>query len=79
MFTVTSNPSNVFTSVCQPFCPRGVCLPIMPRGKETPTEGSHPPQKAGSTQEGRPPRYSQLAGGMRPTEMHTCLYFGSSF
>ena len=61
---------NIFTSVCQEFCPRGggVCLSACwdtppPPGADPPGT-RHPPTAA----------YGQRAAGTHPTGMHSCCY-----
>ena len=71
---------NVFTSMCQEFCPQGgaVQLPGQTLHRQTPPLGRYPPKQT-------PPRQTSpwadtplrqtatAAGGTHPTGMHSCL------
>ena len=68
---------NIFSSVCQEFCPRGG-LPQCMLGYHLPGPDSPPPNQTPQTR--HPPcavhaeRYGQRAGGMHPTGMQSsCL------
>ena len=52
---------NIFRSVCQEFCPRGVLsASITPKSRHPPRADTHPPA------------YGQRAAGTHPTGMHSC-------
>ena len=75
---------NIFTSVCQEFCPRGgVCLSACwdtppweqtPPREQTPSPRSrHPPPGADTPPGTQTAAYGQRAAGTHPTGMHSCM------
>ena len=78
---------NIFTSVCQEFCPHGgggVCLSACwdtpPQTRQTPGSRHHPPWDQADPKGADPPSsgkqtpaYGLRAAGTHPTGMDTCL------
>ena len=72
---------NIFSSVCQEFCPRGgVCLSARWDTTCPPPGGADTHLRADTPQDQAPPCavhagiYGQQAGGMHPTGMQSCCY-----
>ena len=65
---------NVFTSVCQEFCPQGRGRCTAPPNKHPLAGRHHPPQHADTPLPlGRhPPEMATAADGTHPTVMHFC-------
>ena len=74
---------NVFTSVCQEFCPQGGCLPDTPPGQTPPPDtplqadtplGRHPTRQTPPPQADTPlpQQTATAADGTHPTGMHSC-------
>ena len=67
---------NVFTSVCQEFCPERGSASVH-AGIHTPS-GQAPPSRAGTPPGGRSPHQTAtVADGTHPTGMHSCLKIDS--
>ena len=60
---------NIFSSVCQEFCPGGVSASVH---AGIPPPPRHPPEQTPPCTV-RAERYGQQAGSMHPTGMHSCL------
>ena len=70
---------NIFTSVCQEFCPQGGVSASVHAGIPPPGPGRHPrdqaPPRPGTPRAEHAGRYSQRVGGTHPTGMHSCSFW----
>ena len=69
LITVRNISCNVFTSVCQEFCPQGgrVHTPLWA------DLGRHPPRQTPHSTVTTSPKMATAADGTHPTGMHSCL------